>query len=198
MRGPRPYRLSKPRFVAELSVRRTDHIEQCAHHFPEFLAKTNYRKPLDDKNSCYIDTFPEKKDFWGRCQANPSHQESFSSFMLLWGKHKRPWPEFYDTGALLEGANLSDGSPFIVDVGGHHGVDLLRVLEKHPDLPAGSLVLEDLPETVAVANITTDKIKAIGHNFFEPHPPAVKGQFLSLLARSTRLSLPTTHSPTAH
>ena len=96
--------------------------------------------------------------------------------MTLWAKQKRPWPEFYDTRALLEGANLSDGSPFVVDVGGHHGIDLLRVLEKHPHLPAASLVLEDLPETVAAAALTTDKIKVIGYNFFAEQP--VKGKFV--------------------
>ncbi|OAQ62672.1 O-methyltransferase [Pochonia chlamydosporia 170] len=163
----------KSTLVAPALRIRTDHIAQCAHHFPEFLANTNYRKPLDDNASCYIDTFPEKKNFWERCKANPMHQESFSSFMLLWGKHKRPWPQFYDTKALLEGADLSDGSAFIVDIGGHHGVDLLRVLDKHPDVPAGSLVLEDLPEVITSVSLATDKIKVIKHSFFEPQP--VKG-----------------------
>ncbi|KAL8846834.1 MAG: hypothetical protein Q9221_008092 [Calogaya cf. arnoldii] len=147
---------------------RTDHIAQCAMHWPDFLAKTNYRKPVDDKNSCYIDAFPENKSFFERCSANPVHQESFFSFMDLWGKHKRPWPQFYDTETLLKGANLSDGSAFIVDVGGHHTIDLLRVLEKHPDLPAGSLVLEDLPEVVAAVKLTTNKIRIVGHDLFEP------------------------------
>ncbi|KAL8909686.1 MAG: hypothetical protein Q9171_004931 [Xanthocarpia ochracea] len=147
---------------------RTDHIAQCAMHWPDFLAKTDYRKPVDDKNSCYIDAFPEKKSFFERWSANPVHQESFSFFMDLWGKHKRPWPQFYDTNMLLEGANMSDGSAFIVDVGGHHTIDLLRVLENHPDLPAGSLVLEDLPQVVASVQFTTDKIRIVGHDLFGP------------------------------
>jgi hypothetical protein len=137
-------------------------------HWPVFLAKTNYRKPVDDGNSCYIDSYPEKKSFFGRCQANDVHQESFSSFMDLWAKQKRPWPQFYDTDSLLSGADLSDGSPFVVDIGGHHGIDLLRVVEKHPKLPAGSLVLEDLPEVVGPLKLTTDIIKAIEHDLFKP------------------------------
>ena len=136
-------------------------------HWPDFLAKINYRKPLDDAASCYIDTFPEKKSFFGRCSANPVHQESFSSFMDLWAKGKRPWPQFYDTQALLDGADLSDGSPFIVDIGGHHGIDLMRVAEKHSDLPPGSLVLEDLPEVVGPVELTTDKIRTVPHDLFE-------------------------------
>jgi hypothetical protein len=136
-------------------------------HWPNFLAKTNYRKPVNDEASCYIDTFPEKKSFFERCSANPVHQESFSSFMDVWAKGKRPWPQFYDTQALLDGADLSDGSPFVVDVGGHHGIDLMRVAEKHPDLPAGSLVLEDLPEVIGPVNLTTDKIRTVAHDLFE-------------------------------
>ena len=148
---------------------RTDHIAQCAMHWPDFLAKTNYRKPVDDKKSCYVDAFPEKKSFFERCSTDPVHQESFSSFMDLWGKHKRPWPEFYDTKVLLEGASLGDGSAFIVDVGGHHTIDLQRVLDRHSNLPAGSLVLEDLPEVVASVQLETDKIRIIEHDLFEPN-----------------------------
>ncbi|KAM0519550.1 hypothetical protein ACHAPE_003726 [Trichoderma viride] len=152
---------------------RTDHVMRPSLHFPEFLAKTSYRMPSDDTNSCYIDTYPEKKDYFGRCKENPSYQESFSSFLALWSQHRRPWPQFYDTQALLEGSDLSDGSALVVDIGGHHGADLFHLLKKHPDVPAGSLVLQDLPKVIASANLPTDKIRAIGHNFFEPQP--VKG-----------------------
>ncbi|CAO1603070.1 MAG: hypothetical protein LQ349_002951 [Xanthoria aureola] len=169
--APTPFSLcmgDRSTLVAPALRIRTDHIAQCAMHWPDFLAKTNYRKPVDDKSSCYIDAFPEKKSFFERCSANPVHQESFSSFMDLWGKHKRPWPQFYDTEVLLEGANLGDGSAFVVDVGGHHTIDLLRVLEKHPDLPPGSLVLEDLPEVVASVELSTDKIRIVEHDLFAP------------------------------
>ncbi|KAH8803013.1 putative O-methyltransferase [Xylogone sp. PMI_703] len=152
---------------------RTDHVTLSNHHFPEFLAKTNYRKPLDDNISCYKDAYPERMNFWERCKSNATYFESFSAFMTLWTKGKRPWPQYYDTEALLQGADLSDGGVFVVDVGGHHGMDLLRVLEKHPDIPASSLVLKDLPGTIAVASLAQDKFKVVGHNFFEPQP--IKG-----------------------
>ncbi|EHK44925.1 hypothetical protein TRIATDRAFT_242829 [Trichoderma atroviride IMI 206040] len=152
---------------------RTDHVMRPSLHFPEFLAKTGYRMPSDDTNSCYIDTYPEKKDYFGRCKENPSYQESFSSFLALWSQHRRPWPQFYDTQALLDSSDLSNGGALVVDIGGHHGADLFHVLKKHPDVPAGSLVLQDLPKVIASAKFTTDKIRAIGHNFFEPQP--VKG-----------------------
>lgn len=90
--------------------------------------------------------------------------------MVEWAKYKIPWPEFYDTAALVDGADLSAGQTLIVDVGGHHGVDILRVLDKHPNLPAGSLVLQDLADVVSSVNIGTDKIKVMAHDFFEAQP----------------------------
>ncbi|KAH8800688.1 putative O-methyltransferase [Xylogone sp. PMI_703] len=152
---------------------RTDHVTLSNHRFPEFLAKTNYRKPLDDNISCYKDAYPERMNFWERCKSNPTYYESFSVFMTLWTMGKRPWPQYHDTEALLQGADLNNGGVFVVDVGGHHGVDLLRVLEKHQDIPTSSLILEDLPETIAAANLAQDKFKVIGYDFFEPQP--VKG-----------------------
>ncbi|KAL6907169.1 S-adenosyl-L-methionine-dependent methyltransferase [Trichoderma evansii] len=142
-------------------------------HFPEYFAKTGYRMPSADTDSCYTDTYPEKQDFFDRCKGNPSYQERFSSLMILYGKDRRPWPQFYDTRTLLEGSDLSDGSALVVDIGRYHGVDLLQVLKKYPDIPAGSLVLQDLPNVIASANLTTDKIKAMEHDFLEPQP--VKG-----------------------
>ncbi len=87
--------------------------------------------------------------------------------MDVWGKGKRPWPEFYDTQALLDGADLSHGGAFVVDVGGHHGIDLMRVAEKHPDLPPGSLVLEDMADVVGSLSLPSRQIKTVAHDFFE-------------------------------
>ncbi|KAK1246574.1 hypothetical protein MKX08_000376 [Trichoderma sp. CBMAI-0020] len=165
----------KSTFLAPALRLRTDHVMRSSLHFPEFLAKTGYRMPSDDTNCCYIDTYPEKEDFFSRCKENPSYQESFSRFMDVWSHRRKPWPQFYDTQALLDSSDLSNGSALIVDIGGHHGVDLFHVLDKHPDVPAGSLVLQDLPKVIASAKFTTDKIRAIGHSFFEPQP--VKGEF---------------------
>lgn len=66
--------------------------------------------------------------------------------MEAWTAWKTPWTKVYDTTALLEGA---------------------KVLAKHPDIPAGSLVLQDLPEVIA--NVHVDKkITAMVHDFFLP------------------------------
>lgn len=85
---------------------------------------------------------------------------------------KTPWTKVYDTSKLVEGANL-DNAPLVVDVGGNTGIDISHVLARHPELPAGSLVLQDLPEIIAKAKVDK-KITATAHDFFLPQP--VKGE----------------------
>ncbi|KAI0514947.1 putative O-methyltransferase [Xylaria bambusicola] len=152
---------------------RTVHWSSSAVNFPRFLAKTGYKEPHDPINSNYADQSPGHLHFFDRCVAEPASQEAFSDFMKGWATYKVPWPTFYDTDSLMNGADLSDGGVLCVDIGGHHGIDLTRLLDKHPDLPPGSLVLEDLPEVVNGAINLNEKIKVIPHDMFKPQP--VKG-----------------------
>ncbi|TRX95590.1 hypothetical protein FHL15_003548 [Xylaria flabelliformis] len=161
---------------------RTHHWDRSGINFPSFLAKTGYKEPQDAKNTNYADWCPGNLDFFGKCVADPAYQESFSSFMTGWARYKVPWPEFYDTTSLLEGADLSNGAVLCVDIGGHHGIDLTRLLDKHPDIPAGALVLQDLPEVLAGAKNLNGKIKATPHDMFRPQP--MKGYFIPLLLAS--------------
>lgn len=148
-----------------------DHIFGAAQHLPEHLKKTGYREPLHSKEPSYLGAFPEKLDFFRRCQSKREYYESFNGIMISWTKNKIPWPEYYDTSRLVEGADLSDGKALVVDVGGNIGVDIASFLKKHPDIPAGSLVLQDLPELIAIAETTLDsKIKAIALDFFTHQP----------------------------
>ncbi|KAI2609930.1 putative O-methyltransferase [Hypoxylon fragiforme] len=156
--------------VSGAMLARPYHWEVCSTNLPSFLAKTSYREPRDPRVSAYSDGNPEGLAFFERCMANPEYQEGFSSSMTEWSKYKTPWPQYYDTETLIQGADLFSGAPLVVDLGGHHGIDLFRFLDKHPDVPAGSLVLQDLDDVIAGANITTDKIKPMVHSLFEPQP----------------------------
>ncbi|KAI0839630.1 putative O-methyltransferase [Hypoxylon sp. FL0890] len=156
--------------TAQALLTRAHHYDLSAINFPSFLAKTSYREPVDPRNCSYSEAHPEGLPFFERCLTNQAYQDSWSHFMAEWAEYRVPWPQFYDTESLINGADLSSGSPLLIDMGGLHGGDLLRLLAKHPDLPAGSLVLQDLPEVVSGANLTTDKIKLMAHNFFEPQP----------------------------
>ncbi|KAI1803319.1 putative O-methyltransferase [Daldinia bambusicola] len=148
----------------------SDHWNPASMNLPSFLAKTSYREPLDPKNSNYIDTFPEKLSFFDRCLSNQRYQDGFSGFMMEWSLYRISWPEFYDTTELVAGADLNSGAPLLVDIGGHHGHDILNFLKKYPDVPTGSLVIQDLEAVLAEAHLDTDKVKLMPHSFFEPQP----------------------------
>ncbi|KAI8961235.1 putative O-methyltransferase [Daldinia sp. FL1419] len=164
-------------FFGDKSTTMPQAIDSVIHHWnpafmnlPSFLEKTSYREPLDPKYNNCIDAFPEKLSFFDRCLSNQSYQDSFSGYMMEWSKYRFSWPDFYDTTSLVAGADLNSGAPLVIDIGGHHGYDILTFLKKHPDVPAGSLVMQDLEAVLADANVGTDKIKLMPHSFFEPQP----------------------------
>lgn len=121
----------------------------------------------------YSDADADGLNFFGRLGASPTCLEAFTGHMEAWTMWKTPWTNVVDTTQLLEGANLDNGSPFVVDVGGNTGIDISHVLNKHPQLPAGALVLQDLPEVIATAKVD-QQIKAMVHDFFLPQP--IKGK----------------------
>ncbi|KAH8645766.1 putative O-methyltransferase [Xylariales sp. PMI_506] len=141
-------------------------------NLPAYLAKNSYKEPSDPIQSNYAESDPDKLTFFGRLQKSPEYNEAFTGHMESWTAWKTPWTKLYDTSKLLEGAKIDADSPFVVDVGGNTGIDISHVLAKHPDLPSGSLVLQDLPEVIETAQVD-GKIKAEAHDFFLPQP--VKG-----------------------
>ncbi|KAJ0416865.1 S-adenosyl-L-methionine-dependent methyltransferase [Aspergillus carlsbadensis] len=138
-------------------------------NLPGYLAKTSYKEPTDFQVNNYSDSDADGLNFFGRLQKSPTHYEAFTGHMEAWTAWKTPWTKVYDTSRLLEGAKLDDGTPFVVDLGGNTGIDISHVHKKHPDLPAGSLVLQDLPEIIAKAQVD-EKVTAMVHDFFLPQP----------------------------
>lgn len=77
---------------------------------------------------------------------------------------------------LIKGADTNPEAPFLVDIGGSVGHDLVQFQQHFPDHP-GKLILEDLD---VVLNQIPDPerlgaIKKLPHDFTKPQP--VKGKF---------------------
>lgn len=143
----------------------------AAKNLPGFLAKTSYREPLDPHNSNFKDKFGS--EWYEYCGSDPRYQKSFiNGTMIGIATHKAAWTDVFDTRALMEGYDSSNGGTFLVDIGGGHGIDSMHALAKNPNLPSGAVVLQDLPDVVALAKVDP-KIKASAHSFFEPEP--IKG-----------------------
>ena len=163
-------RLYCSRLVYQCHGHRTDHYELTARNFAGFLKKVSYQVPRSHSYTCYSDGNPEKLDFWARMAAVPSYQASFGGSMGAWSMNKTKWLDYFDSSTLLDGADL--GGPILVDVGGNVGNDIRSFLARHPDVPSGSLVLQDTPSALEHVKVG-EKIQVMPRDFFAPQP--VKG-----------------------
>ncbi|GAW11974.1 hypothetical protein ANO14919_013290 [Xylariales sp. No.14919] len=158
--------------VAQTILSGTHHGLDSSRNLPQFLARTAYAEPLDPKNSSYMDLTPERLGMFERCRANPDYQASFIGFMRGLAAYKLDWTQIYDTNILMSDFDTNGELPLLVDVGGAHGVDVERLLSRYPGLPDGKLILQDMPDVIAMAKVS-EKITVMHYDFFTPQP--VKG-----------------------
>lgn len=97
--------------------------------------------------------------------------QDFQHTMKANTNSKVGWVDIYPTEELFKGAKPDRA--IVVDIGGGQGYDLERMRARYPDLPAGSLYLEDLPSTVEGVSLK-EPCKALPYDFFEPQP--IKGK----------------------
>ncbi|KAK8034518.1 hypothetical protein PG993_009513 [Apiospora rasikravindrae] len=152
---------------------------QCGHdhfkyggldHLSRFLKETSYLNPADVENTAYRLGCPENVGFWDRCSLTPELQASFSELMESWTRRKTHWTEYFDTNVLLS-CEIDHSAPILVDVGGNRGHDIsLFRARHHAAIPSGSLVLQDRPEALALAEVDQDKVLIMPHDFLTPQP----------------------------
>ncbi|PYI33452.1 putative O-methyltransferase [Aspergillus indologenus CBS 114.80] len=140
-----------------------------------YLANIGYREPTSVERTNYAATDPDGLTFFARLQASPAYFEAFTGHMESWTERKTPWTKVYDTARLLRQSPLENGSAFMVDVGGNTGIDIVHAQKKHPDLPVGAFILQDLPEIIATSRVD-EKITTMAHDFFLPQP--VEGSYI--------------------
>ncbi|KAL2020281.1 hypothetical protein VTK56DRAFT_8605 [Thermocarpiscus australiensis] len=126
--------------------------------------------------SAYAYTFGQP--MYDVLRENPDRRADFDAYMEARKREKnRSWHTVYPAASELP-ADAS--SVTIVDVGGNRGHDLESFLRSHPGF-RGSLVLQDLPETIGplVAEGRPRVFEAMPYDFFTPQP--VRGARLYLL-----------------
>jgi hypothetical protein len=134
-------------------------------NLPRYLTKINYQEPTATEDNNYTGSDPDGLNFFGRLQKSPEYYEAFTGHMEAWTSWKTPWTKIYNPSKLVDGVDLS--RPLVVDVGGNTGIDITHFLRAQPDIPAGSLVLQDLPEIIQRVKVD-EKIKPLIHDFFTP------------------------------
>lgn len=163
--------------MISFSYHRKKISDPSCRNLPQFLARTNYENPLDPKQCNFMDvTGPERYDCWQLFTHDPELRRNFGGYMKGQMEYRLDWTEVYDLSRILDGFDRAGPNKLLVDVGGSHGHDLERVLARVPDLPAGCLVLQDLPNVLADAGAKVDeRIVKMPYDFFEPQP--VLGKF---------------------
>ncbi|KAJ4313517.1 hypothetical protein N0V94_006903 [Neodidymelliopsis sp. IMI 364377] len=149
-----------------------DHIIPSGVNLARFLQKHNYSDPLDKTKLDNYADMTGGADFFATCAKDPERLgSSFIGLMTALRNHKMPWIEVYDTTELVTGADLQNGAPLFVDIGGAHGLDTARLLAKHPDLPSDVLVVQDTPEVVEMTPEELDpRVRKMAYDFFTPQP----------------------------
>ncbi|KAK5997733.1 O-methyltransferase af390-400 [Cladobotryum mycophilum] len=140
-------------------------------NLPSFLKHTGYRNPTDTR-ACNMQHWTKSDDdFFQHVARDP---ELFSEFHDAMECHSRfnltPWPKVYPTETIV--ANAKPGRALVVDVGGSKGHDLEKFRLCHPEIPEGSLILQDLPGILAEVKLHK-VIEPQVYDFFTPQP--VKG-----------------------
>ncbi|KAK5701716.1 hypothetical protein LTR97_004534 [Elasticomyces elasticus] len=144
---------------------------------PGFFKEKKYQAPKSSVDAPFQYVYDCKGthlfEYFG--QRAPMMGKRFAGMMALWSKDR---PKWFDQGyysvrdRLIDGAD--PGEPFLVDVGGGSGHDLVQLKEAFGDQIKGDLVLQDRPEIVAIAEKEVHaEIKKMNHDFLTEQP--VKG-----------------------
>ncbi|KAF3019301.1 hypothetical protein E8E14_008480 [Neopestalotiopsis sp. 37M] len=169
-----PYALSLGTDPALVSIYGSFYHEvqvPLAASMPSFFAETGFKNPTDLQDGNFQRVHGKGSDYFGFIASSPQRNQDFANAMDC---HARgnilSWPEVYDTDEIIKGAKPD--RPLVVDVGGSKGHDLEKFHQRHPDIPKGSLVLQELPKVLE--GLTVDPaISAHPHDFFTPQP--IKG-----------------------
>ncbi|KAF6818390.1 O-methyltransferase [Colletotrichum plurivorum] len=119
---------------------------------PYFLKESGYKNPTDNAD-CNLQYWREPGvSFFEYVGSNPLLTADFNDAMESNSRgNLTDWVDVYPTKNLLEGAR--PGRPLVVDVGGGKGHDLVKFHVRHLEIPAGSLVLQDLPIILKGADV---------------------------------------------
>ena len=155
-------------------------------NLPAFLRDTKYQNPRDPNHSNFPSAKHTDQTLFQYLEVNPSISDIFQKVMTVYVNAKMPWTDVYPVDRLV--ADRKQGRVVVVDVGGGEGSDIELMRKRYPDLPKGSLVLQDLPAVIE-QTVSQPPVEAQVHDAFQPQP--VKG----MLDACERLAAQPLHVP---
>jgi len=139
-------------------------------NFPKFAQDTNYRNPTNLEQSNYQNLYGPGTSVFGSFKDDPELGTAFNDSMKSFALNKASWCDIYPIDQIV--AELREGKPLVIDIAGGVGHDLERFRARYPDVPHGSLILQDLPDVAQQAQVKAPAITQ-SHDIFTPEP--VKG-----------------------
>ncbi|KAL1858033.1 hypothetical protein Daus18300_010145 [Diaporthe australafricana] len=152
-------------------------VGAVSHVFPDVLAATNYRNLEEATDTATKKAFSTDQTGFEWLRAQPRRFEAFQQAMSLAPQARVPWFTVFPLAAELERraspGNSNVDSVALVDVGGGFGQRCAALVTAFPAL-RGRLVLQDVPQTLAIAP-PLDGVRAMEHDFFAPQPSGARG-----------------------
>lgn len=139
---------------------------------PAFLSSMKHRNPSDPHHSNWQHLRQDEYNFFQWINKDPEIARMFQTVMGQYSANKPFLTALYPIDELVKRSSAKADRAILVDVGGGAGHDLERVRECFPQLPEGSLVLQDVPEVLSQTTMKPPII-AMAHNMFDPQP--IKG-----------------------
>ncbi|KAJ0116722.1 hypothetical protein J7T55_009872 [Diaporthe amygdali] len=134
--------------------------------FPDALAEANFRDVEQVAETAFKKAFSTDVSGFEWLRAQPRHWEALQQAMSVAPQARVPWYSVFPFEAELGAA--SPDVPALVDIGGGFGHQCAALAAAFPAL-RGRLVLQDMPQTLAIAP-PLDGVRAMEHDFFKPQP----------------------------
>ncbi|KAF4513606.1 hypothetical protein G6O67_000855 [Ophiocordyceps sinensis] len=146
----------------------------AAMKFHEFARERAWKNPTDASDTSLMYAYGTDKHLfaWLECQG---YATEFNQLMVGYHLGRKSWGSpggFPVQERLIDGAIVGDEVPFLVDIGGNVGHDLLQFKLHYPDAP-GRLILQDLDTVIGQITDLDPSIIRMGHDFHNEQP--VKG-----------------------
>lgn len=146
---------------------------------PEYFQQRNYKWPDDAKDvpGTFATGDAGKLNFF-EVMKKYDKFPGLESLMKVWLDKRPHWSDeaagYYPIRKrLIQGAETGPEAAFLVDLGGGHGQDFLRLLANVPEneIP-GRLILQDLPHVIddIAPGSLPDKVEKMQHDFFTEQP----------------------------
>lgn len=148
----------------------------------EYLVMRGSPTEPDDYTRCPFTYYMKQdgKSTWEAMASDPGRLETFQLGFAGMEEASAPIVGYYDFSKL---ATNDKDRVALVDVGGGQGQSLKQIMDAHPELSPSRVVLQDLPDPIAIAkssDFLPKEVVKMEHDFYQQQP--VNGTALVLAA----------------